>query len=364
MEIEEKIREIEEEIRKTPYNKATQHHIGILKAKLAKLREEVEKKSKKKSGKGYSVKKHGDGTVIIVGPPSVGKSTLLNALTNADSRVGAYDFTTLDVIPGMLDYNGIHVQLIDIPGIISGAINGKGRGKEILSVVRAADLILIMGETKEQVDKTSDELNNAGIRLNKEPPDIRIRKKDTGGIHIVYANIPKEKRLSNDTIKKIVNSYGYHNADITINEAVDVEGFLDALLKPSRKFVPAIVVITKIDKKKKDDLERLKKTFPDGVFVSAKTKEGLDELKKKMIKRLKLIRVYTKKIGERPNLEEPMVLKKGNTVEDMCKRIHKDFVKKFKYARVWGKSVKFDGQLVGLKHRLKDGDVVELYIRK
>ena len=144
---EEEIREIEEEISRTKYNKATQKHIGVLKAKLARLREGDEVEARKsKAGAGYSVKKSGDATVLLVGFPSVGKSTLLNCLTNADSRVGHYDFTTLDVVPGVLEYNGARIQVFDVPGMVEGASRGKGRGKEILSVIRSADLVVIIVE--------------------------------------------------------------------------------------------------------------------------------------------------------------------------------------------------------------------------
>ena len=130
MEMEEEIRKIEEEIRRTKYNKATQYHIGQLKAKLAKLKEEGGKQKKEK-GKAYSIRKSGDATVLLVGFPSVGKSTLLNSITSANSKIGEYEFTTLDVIPGVMVYNSAQIQVLDIPGIVSGASSGWGRGKEI-----------------------------------------------------------------------------------------------------------------------------------------------------------------------------------------------------------------------------------------
>ena len=145
MDFEDRSREIEEEIENTKYNKATQHHIGKLKAKLAQLREKVETRRKSKGrGLGFGVRKTGHATVVMVGLPSVGKSTLINRLTNASSRIGAYDFTTLEVVPGMMSYEGVNFQLLDLPGLITGAAGGKGRGREVLSMVRNADLVLIV----------------------------------------------------------------------------------------------------------------------------------------------------------------------------------------------------------------------------
>ena len=145
MGIEEKIKDIEDEIQKTPYNKATSHHIGKLKAKLSKLKEEsIQRSSSGTKGQGFHVKKSGDATVVLVGFPSVGKSTLLNELTNAESKVGAYQFTTLDIVPGVMEYKNAKIQVFDIPGIITGASTGKGRGREILSVARTAELIVVV----------------------------------------------------------------------------------------------------------------------------------------------------------------------------------------------------------------------------
>ncbi len=361
MNIREKIRELEEELKNTPYNKATQHHIGLLKARIAKLKEELEKReSKSGGGKQFAIKKQGDATVVLLGPPSTGKSSLLNAITNAESEVGEYAFTTLTVIPGMLVHKGARIQLLDIPGIISGAHKGKGRGREILSVCRAADLLLIMGETLDEINETLEELREAGIRVNSRPPDVTIKKKPYGGITISSVKLT---HLDEQTIKDMLRTYGIHNADVTIREDITQDQLIDALRANSRKYIRALFVITKSDKKTENERKVIKRKLPNAIFISTKTGEGLEELKDKILEALEIIRVYTKKVGEDP-AKEPMILKRGSTVEDACRKIHKEFVKRFQFARVWGKSARFPGQRVGLDHVLEDGDILELHIRR
>jgi len=146
--IEEQIKEIEEEILKTQKNKATEHHIGKLKAKIAKLKAQQELQKVKGGGTGrrFYIKKSGDATVALVGFPSTGKSSLLNLLTSANSAVAEYHFTTLEVIPGIMEYKSAEIQILDMPGLIKGAAKGKGRGREVITAARAADIILLLGD--------------------------------------------------------------------------------------------------------------------------------------------------------------------------------------------------------------------------
>lgn len=176
-----KILLLEEEIRKTPYHKGTEHYIGKLRAKIAKLKNQEEQALQKSGGRfGFIPKKEGEATVVLIGPPSVGKSTLINKLTQAQSRVESWPFTTVKVIPGMWDYQGAKIQILDLPGIIKGAAIGVGRGREILSAARIADLLILMVDvkTKNQRENILKELKQVGVDL---PILIVINKVDLIG---------------------------------------------------------------------------------------------------------------------------------------------------------------------------------------
>jgi len=357
VDIDEEIRQIEEEIKNTKYNKATQHHIGKLKAKLARLRDEKLKQKGGKGGGGFGIKKTGDATVGMIGFPSVGKSTLLNLLTNAESKTGSYDFTTTSVIPGVMEYEGCKIQLLDLPGIISGAAEGRGEGRKIISIARVVDLILIMVDAGElsQLDFIKKELHNAGIRLNQKPPDVTIKKKDRGGISV---ELSKNAKIDEEMAKNIAQEY-LINADIVIRGDVDEEKFIDAL-SGNRVYVPSITAINKIDiYKNVQDIPKDERT----VLVSAKTGFGVDELRKKIFEALSLVRIYMKPEGGDADMEHPLVLRKGAKIEDVCRKIHRDFVKNFRYALVWGPSASFPGQRVGINHMVKDKDVVTVVTR-
>jgi small GTP-binding protein len=357
---EEKIRELEEELRKTAYNKATMHHIGKVKAKIARLRQEAEKERAKKAGVGgfaYGIKKAGDATALLVGFPSVGKSTLLNKLTNAKSRVAEYEFTTLKVIPGMMEHKGAHIQLLDVPGLVEGAAEGRGRGKEVLSVVRVADLVVIMVEVTKPKQRSviEKELYGANLRLDRKPPDMTIKKKSRGGIRIASA---VELEVTDEALKSVLQEYGVHNAEATIREKIILDDFID-VLAGNRKYVPSIVVFNKKDLLDTSDLE---KKHRDAFFISAEKDEDFAKLKDEIFDRLELIRVYMKKVGKEADRKEPLIMHKGDTVENVCNRIHKTFMDRFRYARVWGPSAKFGGQSVGLSHRPGDEDVLEIHV--
>jgi small GTP-binding protein len=363
--IEEQIKEIEEEIRDTPYNKASQRHIGKLKAKLARLQDELDKrKAKKGDTRGYAVKKSGHATVALVGLPSVGKSTLLNELTDAESEVAAYSFTTLKVIPGVMHHRGAEIQILDLPGLVSGAAKGRGRGREVLSVIRSADLIVLLVDIYDSdVKILLEELYKGWIRLNSSPPDITIKKKDRGGLAI--SSTVKFTKITEETALAILREYGVVNADVLVREDVTEERLIDALAG-NRTYIPCLVVVNKLDLAAGDEVARIAKDLGDMplLSISALQGKGLDDLREEIYKRLDFISVYMKPQGRKVDKKEPLVIKKSATVGDVCDFIHRTFRQRFRYANVWGESAKFPGQTVGLRHELADQDVLTIVVTK
>jgi ribosome-interacting GTPase 1 len=370
MGLEEEIEEIEQEIRETPYNKSTEAHIGRLKAKLAELKEKLERQqSSSGGGPGYAVEKTGDATVALVGFPSVGKSTLLNALTNADSEVGSYEFTTLDVNPGMLKYRGANIQILDVPGLIEGAASGRGDGQEVLSVVRTADLVVIMLSAFdiEQYDRLTEELYKTGIRVDEEPPRVSIRPKGKDGISV---NASVDLDLDESTITSVLREHGYANATITIGEQIGLDRLIDGI-RDNRVYLPSLVTVNKVDLIEHEYAETVNEKLrerdidPDeAVFISAEKRKGLDALKEEIWEELGLIRIYMDKPGRGVDYEEPLMLFEGATVEDACEKLGGEFANRFRFARVSGPSAKHDGQQVGLDHELADEDVLRILTTK
>jgi len=347
------IKRIEKEIRDTPYHKGTEHHIGRLRARLAKLKDNLMGESTRKSGGGggYSVKKQGDATVVLVGPPSVGKSTLINRLTNAQSKVAPYAFTTVSVIPGMLIYKHARIQILDVPGLIKGAEEGKGRGREVLSVVRGCDLLAIITDVHDiqAFQRITATLYKNGVRINESPPNVLVEKKLGGGI-LVHSNLKQD--LSRETIKDICSEMGIKNAEITINEKITVDRLIDAFSN-SRVYIPSIFIVNKAD------LIPLAKKSPNYIYISAERGESIQTLKDKMWEYLQFTTIYLINPGEKPSLSNPVVVKSETSLKEVAEKLGSDFSARVKSAKIWGAGAKFAGQTVSLQTMVTQGMQVQ-----
>lgn len=345
------IKRIEKEIRDTPYHKGTEHHIGRLRARLAKLRDSLDYASSKKSGggQGYAVKKQGDATIILIGPPSAGKSTLLNALTNAKSKVAPYSFTTVSVIPGMLIYKDARIQILDVPGLIEGAEEGKGRGREVLSVTRGSDLIVFITDIRrvKAFKRIEKALERNGIRINQKPPLVNIDKKTQGGI-ILHSNIKQD--LDKETIKEIAQEMSIKNAEITINEKLTPERLIDSF-SSNRVYIPALYAINKIDEANTASV----KNESQVISISAEKGFNLDKLKEIVWQTLAFIRVYLVRSDDDPDYNQPLIMKVGQNLKDVANKIGVDFAEDKKRAKIWGPGAKFPGQEVSVSTQIQEG---------
>eukprot|EP01084_Bolivina_argentea_P129295 228358_1 len=365
--IEKRIAEIEYEMSRTQKNKATNAHLGLLKARISKLKQQLIATATKSSGgggAGFDVRSTGDARVGLVGFPSVGKSTLLTLLTGVESRAEQYEFTTLTCIPGIMEHNNTRIQLLDLPGIIEGASKGKGRGKQVIAVARSCDMVFMMVDAiRGNVQKRllTKELFDCGIRLGLQPKDIYIKKTKGGGMKI-NATIPLNKGLNKRVMESILQSYKIHNCDIVIREDCSVDEFIDAI-EGNRKYLPVLYGYNKIDILTIEELDQIM-SEKENVVLSVKKKLFIDFTIEKLWDTLNMIRIYTKPKGSAPDLSEPVILKNGASVEDLCKSIHRDMIKKFRYCLVWGRSAKHRPQTVGISHVLFDEDVCQIVTKE
>ena len=351
----QQIEEIEEILRKTPHHKGTDHFIAKMRAKIARLKDRqyesiIKSKGGGGGGGGFGVRKQGDATVVLVGPPSAGKSTLLNVLTNAESKVAAYEFTTLNVVPGMMVYKEAYIQIFDIPGLIEGAQKGKGRGKEVLSVARGADLLLIMTDVNRihLLGMIQKELHESGIRINEEKPNINIIKKLEGGIE-VKSNIKQD--IDQESVRLIAQEFGIRNAEITLKEKVTIDQLIDSF-SPNRVYLKALFVVNKVDLDSKIQKNEL---LNETLYISSEKKIGIENLINTIWKKLGLITVYLIKDNEKLHFESPIIMRENERLLDILPKLGTTFEEKYKMAKIWGKSAKFPGQEVPLTTKLTDG---------
>ncbi len=357
--IEERIKEIEEEIKKTKYNKATESHIGILKAKMAKLQLDAES-HKGTGGTGFAVPKSGDATVAFVGFPNVGKSSILNVLTGAESEVGNFAFTTLRVVPGTLKYKGAQIQILDLPGIIENAALGSGRGREVLSMVRAANLIVLVTDNQcKGMDRITEELRKAGIVVNRRKKNISMKRTNTGGIRV---RKPKNVDMDEERIREMARQFKITNAEIYIRETANDDDLID-FFRGNVVFLPAVVAVNKMDMPHDEKLVESMNAYGKVIKVSATAKIGIESLKENIYQSLDLIRVYMRDRAGNIDFVRPLVLKTGATVREVCRKISREMMESFRYAMLTSNSSKINEMRVGMDYTLSDEDIVTIISR-
>ena len=209
-------------------------------------------------------------------------------------------------------------------------------------MARTCSLILIVLDAMKPLTHKriiERELEGFGIRLNKRPPDITIKRKDKGGVAIMKSANIEMTKMSEDTVKSIAHEYKISNANINIRCNASADDLID-VIEGNRVYIPCIYVINKIDSISIEELELLDQV-PHYVPVSAKDEWNFDELMEKIWEYLDLIRIYTKHKGQIPDYEQPVIIsRRASTIEGFCNKLHKQLAKDMKYSMVWGTSVR------------------------
>jgi ribosome-interacting GTPase 1 len=307
--IPEKIKALEVMMAVIPKHKGTERLRGQLKSRMAKLKEELQKRpAVGKAEQAYNIKREGAAQVVLLGLPNSGKSSLFSQITNASSEVADYPFTTQKPIPGMMKFENLQIQLVDVPPVQLDHIE-----PGFPNLIRNADALLLL------VDLTEDPIFQMEILL-EELSGMRIKVAGKGSISSLEMGWVSLRA-------------------ILVGNKCDVKNAMGAYQRFENHFRDRFSILP----------------------ISAKEKMNFEELKKEIYQLLSIIRVYTKIPGKEPDLTEPVILKKGSTVGDVALSIHKDFVAKLRYAKIWG-SGKFDGQMVKRDYLVSEGDVIELHI--
>ena len=305
--IEQKVECLQELLGTIPKHKGTDKLRADLRRRLSKLKVASQaRRGVSRRDSAFRIDKQDAGQVIVVGPANVGKSALVATLTSASPEVADQPHTTWTPTPGMMPMEDIRIQLIDTPSLDREYVE-----PELVNLIRRSDLILLVVDLQtypiQQLEYTIAFLDEHGIAPR------RLKDRQTG------------ERLTT--------------------------------------FIPLLVVVNKSDDEDWDeDFDVLQELLEDDwplLPVSATTGRNLERLKQEVFEQLEIIRVYTKPPGKEPDLGAPFILKRGSTMEEFAGKVHQDFFKNLKSARVWG-SAAFEGQMVGRDHILRDGDVVEL----
>ena len=330
----ERLRWLREMLRTIPKHKGTEHLQADIKTRIKQLTEELAgpRKGGARTGPTHSIRPEGAAQVALIGPPNAGKSTLHARLTGSHAEVAPYPYTTKAPLPGMLPYRDIHFQLVDLPPVSADFME-----PWYVNALRPADAAMLIvdlsdPECLDHVAAIRDRLDQKRVMLDEQWARAADGDEASGAARGDDVGQPEEG-------------------------AADVPD-------PFRVQLPTLLVANKSDLDPDPDevrvLEELLGVRFPAVAVSAETGAGLDEIGPQLFDGLGIVRVYTKVPGRPADTKRPYTLRRGDTVMDLARLVHKEVAESLKFARVWG-SGQFDGQQVGADHPVADGDILELH---
>jgi small GTP-binding protein len=305
--IPEKVAALEEMLAIMPKHKGTDHLRAKLRARIAQLTEASGKRLATKRTSTV-IPREGAAQVAVVGLPNSGKSQLVATITNASPAVAEYPFTTHNATPGMMEFENIKIQLIDTPPLAPQSIEFW-----LPSLLRRADALLVMVDLADAPEK-----------------QVEAIFKQLEGMRII---------IGGGGAKDDSEFITWHKKVLIVGNKLDLDNAKRNYTTLKNKYGERFPLIA----------------------ISARDGMGLEELRLKLYQFLDIIRVYTKAPGQKPVFTDPIVLRRGSTLEDAATAVHKDFRERLKYARLWG-SGKHDGIMVRRDHIMQDGDIIELHL--
>lgn len=318
----ERLVRLREMLRTIPKHKGTEHLQADIKSRIKQLTEELAgpKKGAARTGPVHTLRPDGAAQVALLGPPNAGKSSLHVKLTGSRADVGPYPFTTHEPMPGMLPYRDVSFQLVDLPPISADYMEGW-----FVNALQPADAALLVADIS--APECIDQLEAVCHRL-------------------------QEKRIT------LIEEWPGLNGEANPSPHDEFDPFSIRL--------PTLLVVNKVDLAPDPEevvvLQELLDAHYPAVATSTFSGQGLEEVGELLFRGLEIVRVYTKTPGRPPEMDRPFTVRRGATVMDVARLVHKDIAGSLKYARAWGSGV-FDGQQIGPEHRLSDADVVELHMR-
>ena len=366
----EKLQALQEFLSEIPKHKGNERLRAQVKTQISELRQEIiSQRGRRGRGRSpWSIDREGAAQVMMFGPTKSGKSSLLKSLTNARVEITSYDYSTQHPVPGMLQYEDIQIQLVELPAPQFVASEGQYRIQpELAELIRRSDGLLIV------IDLTNDPLRQLKlaissletIRISTHRAVTRVEivpERGSGEVRVAYSG--SRELLPHEQVRALLHGYGIKNALVRIFGHATMDDVEDAIFENVTLYKPTTVAANKLDL----DLGREASArflsnvtgFPTTI-VSCLTGQGLDTIGRQVFSSLGIVRVYTKEPNASKPSEHPFVVPGGTTVRELARSIHTDLADKYRYSRIWGPTSRFAGERVGPDHVLGDRDIVEIH---
>jgi ribosome-interacting GTPase 1 len=370
----EKMEKMQEFLRHVPQHKGTMKLRGEIKRKIALIRDDLEDKRRKGTGKSSGgpklfIEKGSSAQVVLIGMTNVGKSCLMSATTNSKVLVTPTPFSTHEPVPGIMNYMDVQFQIVEAPAIMEGAAEGRAGGQVALGLARNADGVILMVDLSHdpvgQLELVVAELEKSRVLVSKPSGRVDIDRRHAGTTLRVIL-IGKLVDCTVRDVEELLRGYKISDAIVRISGEVSLDEIENAIYE-NTIYKPAVIVANKLDLKGAQANLRALRQHVNGklpvVPMSCEHRVGLHELGKALFESLGIIRVYTKEPGMRTHSDHPFPLRKGDTVNELAKNIHKELLSNFMFAMVWAKRLPFSPKKVGINFVLDDGDIIEIHAR-